>query len=172
MEELQWHEPAAYRRAVARQRGREGLWEAIKVAVITFFALIAVQGFSVLTRPDANRIGWPAMLTLALVVALLLAFGLPRFLLLFPNSIVILSKTGINNNIIGTGARIRFWLWEEISSCRISPLMLDGRNFLTLRLYGLDGQIMETFGLGDESMVVEIERLLRRHGKQREVDSV
>jgi uncharacterized RDD family membrane protein YckC len=110
-------------------------------------------------------------LALASVFALTLAFGLPRLLLLLPNSFVILSKEGINNNIVGVGATVRYWPWAEISSCRVSTTTLDGKKFLTLRLIDREGHDLASFGMRDRTLVDEIEGLLTRYGKRLEVDS-
>lgn len=167
MEDLQWHEPAAYRRAVARRQQRENPWKAVGFAGAAFLVVIALRA---LAAPNPNQIGWPATVVLAATLALFLAFGFPRLILLFPNSIVILSRKGINNNVVGNGASIRFWSWDKISSCRVSTASHEGREFRTLTIYGPDGREAATFGLRDAPTIDAIRRLLERHGKSLEVD--
>lgn len=166
MVQLRWHEPASYRRAVARRHGRAALWESCKFALVVFSLMVGIRALDGLGRANPNLIGWTGMLVLAASTALLVAFGLPAFLRLLPNSIVILSEKGINNNIIGLGASIRFWPWGEISSCGVSTVTLDGKQYRTLVAYGADGRELASFGLSDSLTLEEIQQLLKRYGKR------
>lgn len=171
MERLQWNEPASYRRAVARQRERQIPWESIKGAAFLFFVCIAARGSAEMGRPNPNLVGWGTTLVLAATVALLVAFGLPRLLLLLPNSIVILSDKGINNNIIGHGASLRFWPWSEISSCEISTVTLAGRQYRTLTAHDTNGREIASFGLKARPTTEELKQLLTRYEKHVNTDA-
>ena len=138
----------------------------MKFAAVAFLFIVGVRVWGEFENPNANLPDWGTTLVIAAVLALLLAFVLPRLLLLLPNSIVILSKKGVNNNIVvADGVRNRFWLWHEISFCSIAIETLGERRFETFSLYDLDGRVMATFGLPSKPKIEELAQMLRLYDK-------
>lgn len=162
MTDLKWHEPAAYRRAAHRV----SLLESIKFAAIVFVVVIGIRGLvEIRPNPNPNRPSWAASVLIAAAAAVFFAFGFPALLSFLPNSIVILSRKGVNNNIVGKGAKIHFWPWDEIASCAIATESFGQRGFRTLSLLGANGTELATFGMAEQPTNEEIAEFLRAHGK-------
>ena len=119
MSRLQWHEPAAYRRGLHIEHEAQHPWRTVRNVAICVIALLAMRGFVEVVHlrngQFPNRPGWLLSIPLAAIMGVIIGFWLPRLLLWLPGSIVILSKKGVNNNVIlGEGAHINFWPWERI----------------------------------------------------------
>ncbi|MBS0266831.1 MAG: hypothetical protein JSS02_33195 [Planctomycetes bacterium] len=165
-EKLQWHEPAAYRRACARRRSQEQPWERLKVAACIALGLLALYAYMVFTQPpQPNRPGWLVATVISAAGGFCSGYVFPWLILLMPNSIVILSPKGVNNNIIGYGARIRFWDWRGISGCRIGTDDIAGQSFRIIALLDGDGRELERFGLRADLDLQQVRSLLESHGK-------
>lgn len=164
MTPLQWHEPSAYRCALARQNKRERFWGSLKFVAFIFIVMIGVRAMGESGSSHPRLPGWLPTLLIASGVAVLLAFVLPWLLLRLPSSIIILSEKGVNNNLIGPGVKIYFWTWAEITSCSVSAVTIGERSFRTFGLHGANGQVLATFGVGDKPTAEEIEQYLNFYG--------
>jgi hypothetical protein len=165
LKKLQWHEPAAYRRAIARRETRERPWAATRYAAFVFFVLTGLRAIIGWTRPNPNLLGWPWSLAVAAAAAYFFAFLFPWLITLLPNSIVILSEKGVNNNVIGHGVTVRFWSWDKIEYATETQVELDGHVYRTLVLHDANGRVLETFGLRDKPALDEISQFLNEQGK-------
>ena len=145
------------------ERERENPWESLRFAGGVFLLLIALRFLG--GRGNPNLPGLPQTVLISLAAAFVIAYVFPWFLLLMPNSMVILSEKGVNNNIIGRGATIRFWPWTQIAYCALAEVVIRGREFRTLSLHAEDGSLLEQFGIPDNPQDHEIRSLLERHGK-------
>ncbi len=86
-------------------------------------------------------------------------------ILRLPNSIVIVSPKGINNNVVGKGVSIAFWPWKDISYFSSTLEIDDERPIETLSLHSLDGQVLATFGLSRKITLNEIEAYVQHQRK-------
>jgi hypothetical protein len=145
------------------KRERENPWESLRFAGAVFLALILLRYLGGRTNP--NLPGLPQTLLISLAAAFVIAYAFPWFLLLLPNSIVILSEKGVNNNIIGRGAAIRFWPWSQIAYCTLSSMGTGRKVFRILTLHSDDGNLLERFGIPNNPPDDEIRSLLKRYGK-------
>jgi len=164
--EIQWHEPAAYRRAMARQLQRKNPWEALKVTGFVFAGMMGLYAYvRFVPPPNPNRPGWLVATGIAVLTGVFAGYMFPWLLLLFPNSIVILSSKGINNNIVGHGVKIRFWAWDRVAACQIRIDTHEGQPFRTITLLNDADQELATFGLREKPTVDEIRDVLATYGK-------
>lgn len=166
MADLQWHEPRAFRRAEFRERQKQNPWEAPKTVVICFAVLFALGAFAKLGKPDnPNMLSWPWLAILSAGVGIGIAYLLPLLLGFTALSLVILSEKGINNNIVGHGATIYFWSWDEVAYCSIGEKVTGGKAYPCLVLHDSRGQLMENLALAAKPTEDEIRAWLQQRGK-------
>ena len=166
MKDLQWHEPAAYRRAIYYENERHDPWASAKFAGVAFLVML---GLRLLARsgPDTHPPGWPATIGVAAAVAVFLAYGLPAIMSLVPGSIVIVSDKGINNNVLaGRAWSIRFWPWDQISSCALHADDAGGRQYAVMSVYDNAGATLVTVALAASPSPSEIAQLFAVYGKE------
>jgi hypothetical protein len=173
VKQLRWHEPAAYRRLLFSEEERAHPWRVIGYIAAACVGLLALRGIVELGHLQngqfPNRPGWPASIALAAVGGIVIGYLLPRFLLLLPGSIVILSEKGVNNNVIGKGVMVRFWSWERIDHALIGSQTIRDREFSVMSLYDSHGDELVTLALRDSPGVAEIQQYFREHGKTCEI---
>jgi hypothetical protein len=165
MNELQWHEPRAFRRAEYRARLKQNPWEAPKTAAICFAVIFALGAMAKLGNPNPRMLSWPWLAVLAAGVGLGIAYLLPLLLGYISLSIVILSEKGVNNNIVGHGATIYFWSWDEVAYCSFSEATTGGKAYPCLVLHDQDGEVLAQLALGTKPSAQEIQTWLERHKK-------
>lgn len=163
--QLQWQEPRAFRRAEYRERQKQNPWDAPKTAAVSFAIILALRGFVGLTRPNANLLGWGPITLLALAVGFVVAYVLPFALGYLAVSLVILSEKGVNNNIVGHGATIYFWPWDQIGHCSFDQKTTGGRSFACLFLHDHQGEVIEALALPEKPPREEIQSWLHQCGK-------
>ena len=113
-----------------------------------------------------NRPGWPFSIALAVVLGVIVGYWFPWFMSLLPGSIVILSKKGVNNNVIrGEAVAVKFLPWDKIDHARFWKQSVRGREFTVLSLHDSDGKELATFALGERPGVAEIEAYFQEQGK-------
>jgi hypothetical protein len=172
---LRWHEPAAYRRLLFYEQGRAHPWRTIGQIAAAGFGLLILRGVVELGHLQngqfPNRPGWPASIALAAALGIVIGYLLPRFLMLLPGSIVILSEKGVNNNDLGKGLSIRFWSWERIDHARISSQTVRDREFTVMSLFDNNGNELATLALRDLPSVAEIRAYFREHGKSCDIST-
>jgi hypothetical protein len=166
VDQLKWHEPRAYRRALFRESERRNPWDASKFAAGAFALILGLRVMAGLGRANPNLPGWLPTVGIALAVAVFAAFVLPWLISLVSISLVILSEKGINNNIIGRGATIYFWPWDRVACCSTSVTSVGGRSYRTFSLHDDQGDVLATFGLPETPTAEEIRDYLQRHGKE------
>lgn len=170
---LQWTEPPAYRRAVAWAADRKHAWKALYPVTAIFVGILAVRGlvefFHWTGGNYPNRPGWLPSAGIALAGAIAFGLVLPRLLLYLPNSNVILSEKGINNNVVGRGTRVTFWSWDKIGYGRVEFVDANGMEYPVLTVYAVDHAIVATLGLRAQPTPSEIAAFFRRHGKELDV---
>ena len=162
METLQWHELIAYSR-----NQRTKLKDSAKSAGILFLACLGARFLGgTHPAPDAHPPEWGNTIAGAIGISLLLAYGLPALLSLFPSSFVILSDKGINNNqMMRWGWKIRFWAWKQIASCSFGNDLVSGKNYRVLRLHDAHGHTLTTIAISRKPTEQEIVESLQTHGK-------
>jgi len=168
MRQLQWHEPAAYRRAIYYENERKDPLSSLKFAGIVFLVMLGSR-YMVGLRPDpdAHPPGWAITIGIAAGVALLAAYGLPALMSLMPGSIVILSDKGVNNNVhTGRGWSIRFWPWEQIDHLSAHTDNAGAKDYEVVTLHGIDGVALVTLALDGKVALKDIEEYALRRGKQ------
>ncbi len=165
MKRLQWHEPVAYRRAVVRQNERTNCWESIKYLVVVFAGIIGFRAYLGWSQPNGNQPAWGVVIAIAAVASIAIYF-VPRLFALLPNSIIILSDQGVNNNLVGPGVEVRFVPWAQIGHAVATTVSLEGRTYPALQLRAPDGRLLGTFGLRETPTVEEIRQFFRQHGKE------
>ncbi|HLJ55237.1 MAG TPA: hypothetical protein VKT77_09365 [Chthonomonadaceae bacterium] len=167
MKPLQWHEPAAYRRAKHYALERSNPWRSAGFAGVAFLVMLALRAMAQ-HGPDAHPPPWPQSVAVAAVLALVVAYALPALALLLPGSIVILSEKGVNNNVMaGRGWSIRFWAWDKIARAAIEPDTAGGRTYRTLALYDAGGGRLAALAIPDRLDAAEIDAFLSRYGNAR-----
>jgi len=168
MRELQWHEPAAYRRAIYYENERKDPLISLKFAGIVFVVMLGLRYFVGLRPdPDAHPPGWGVTAAIAAGVAVFTAYGLPAMMSLMPGSIVILSDKGVNNNVhTGRGWSIRFWPWEEIDHLSAHMDTAGGKAYQVIALHGSDDAALVTLALGTKTTLQDVEEYALRRGKQ------
>ena len=168
MDHLQWQEPKAFRRAEYRARQKQNPWESPKTAVICFAVIFALGAFAKLGKPDnPNMLTWPWLALLSAAVGIGIAYLLPLMLGYISVSLVILSEKGINNNIVGRGATIYFWSWDEVAYCSFGEKVTGGKSFPCLLLYADDGQVLVELALAVKPSAEEVRAWLEKRGKFR-----
>jgi hypothetical protein len=168
MKQLQWHEPAAYRRAIFYSNERKDPASSLKYAGLVFLVMAGLR-LIVPNTPDSHPPPWAASLAVAAGVALIAAYGMPALMSILPGSIVILSEKGVNNNVVtGRGVGIRFWPWERIAFCSASADTVGGRTYELLSFYGPDRELLWTAALAGRPPMWEIEQYLLQYGKRLE----
>ena len=81
MGQLQWHEPASYRRAIYFHNERTRPLDSAKFAITAFLILIGLRLLVGLhPDPDAHPPGPGITVAVAFVFALLVAYGLPALM--------------------------------------------------------------------------------------------
>lgn len=166
MANLQWHEPRAFRRAEYRERQQRNPWESPKTAVICFAVLFALGAFAKLGKPDnPNMLTWPWLAILSAAVGIGIAYLLPLMLGFMAVSLVTLSEKGINNNIVGYGATIYFWSWDNISDCSFGEKTTAGKSFPCLLLHDHQGRVVAHLALAEKPSPEEVRAWLQRHDK-------
>lgn len=166
MKQLQWHEPAAYRRAIFYSNERKDPTSSLKLAGFVFLLMLGLR-LIVPSQPDAHPPGWPASLALAVGVALVVAYGMPALMSILPGSIVILSEKGVNNNVMtGRGVNIRFWPWDKIAYGSASAETVGGRTYELLSFYGHNEELLWTAAVAGRPPMWEIEQYLLQYGKR------
>lgn len=166
MKEMQWHEPAAYRRAIYYENERNSPLSSLKFAGTAF---LAVLGFRLLAGlgPDSHAPPWPPSFAVAAGVALTAAYGLPALMSLMPGSIVILSDKGVNNNVhTGRGWSIRFWSWDEIESYSLTIDTAGGKSYDVFHLHDGRGEVLVTLALKNQGSMSEVQGYFAAHGKR------
>jgi len=163
---LQWHEPAAYRRAIYYENERRNPLDSVKLAGIVFAVMCGLRFLAGL-GPESHPPPWPPSAALALGVALIVAYGLPGLMSLMPGSMVILSDKGLNNNVhTGRGWSIRFWPWDEIDHCSTAVELAGGKTYDTISFWNSNGELLVTLALKDHSTLGEVGRVLQSKNKQ------
>ena len=165
MKDLRWHEPAAYRRALANQQGHTNRLGSIKFAAWVVLISLGARGLGGLENRNPNLPGWTSTIVGVAITAVLLAFFMHLVTQFLPSSSVVLSPNGVNNNIIGHGATMYFWPWNDISYCSAAVETFADKRFTTFSVHGVNGQTLATFGLGHKPSIAEITQLLHLHGK-------
>lgn len=165
MKELQWHEPAAYRRGIYYENERHDPLSSLKFAGTAFLIVLGLRflaGFG----PDAHPPPWPPSVGVAAGIALFAAYGLPAIMSLIPGSIVILSDKGINNNVLtGRVWSIRCWSWDEIAACASYTDTVGGRAYPVVAVLDHDGETLVTVALAPRVSLPEVEAYLVAHGR-------
>lgn len=166
MKDLQWHEPAAYRRAIYYQNERADPLNSLKFAGVTFLLMLGFR-YLVGTGPNPNPPPWPTSILVATAVAVFMAYGVPALMSLLPGSIVILSEKGINNNVMtGRGWSIRFWPWDEIAYCSTAVDTAGGKDYDVITVHDNTGHILATLALSGRPPLAAVEGYLYAHGKK------
>lgn len=165
MDQLQWHEPRAFRRAEYRERQQGDPWDAPKTAAIGFGVIFVLGAMAKIGNPNPNMLSWPWLVILALGVGVGITYLLPLMLGYISLSIVILSAKGINNNIVGHGATIYFWSWDEAAYCSIGETTTGGKTYPCLVLHDLNGGVLARLALAKKPSAEEVREWLERHGK-------
>ncbi len=167
MKQLQWHEPAAYRRALflARMRSHPMKSQSLAFAAAVFAAMLALRAI-VDRNPEAHPPGILPSIAIALMIALVAVYGLPLFITLLPGSIVILSEKGVNNNVIlGWGVRIHFWAWEKISYCVAGVQTVNGNSYQIITLHGSNDEALTTVALAQKPTLNDVAAYLASRDK-------
>jgi hypothetical protein len=168
METLQWHEPSAFRRAEYRDRQKQKPWEAPKTAAICFGVILGLRGLAGM-RPNPNMLSWGWIALLAAGVGLGIAYLLPFALGYLARSVVILSEKGVNNNIVGHGATIYFWSWDEIAYCTLGEPARGGRSYPCLLLHDHQRTLMACLALAEKPSPDDVRAWLQSNDKFAEV---
>ena len=166
MKDLQWHEPAAYRRAIFYENEKQDPLSSLKFAGAAFGFMLGLR-FLAGTGPDAHPPPWwPHSVGVALAVAIFAAYGLPGLMSLLPGSIVILSDKGVNSNkIAGRGWIIRFWPWDEIAYGSLTTDTAGGKVYQVLCLHGADNHVLATLALSPRATMHQIQPYFSANGK-------
>lgn len=164
MDALQWHEPRAFRRAEYRDRQKKNPWESPRTAALCFGVILALRGLAGM-RPNPNQISWGLTVLLAAVVGLAVAYLLPFALGYLSVSVVILSEKGVNNNIVGHGATMYFWSWDEIARCTLGEAVRGGKSYPCLLLHDHEENLMACLALAEKPTPQEIRAWLQHYGK-------
>jgi hypothetical protein len=162
---LKWHEPNQYRRAQLKEYESNNPWNAIKFFATAFLIILGLRFLAGLGAPNPNLPSWEATLGIAFISALVLAFIFPILISRIAISIVILSEKGVNNNIIGHGASLYYWPWEQVAYCSMGTIELHDKSYRTLSLHDESDSILATFGIPEKPTEVEIQECLRLYGK-------
>ena len=149
---------------------RENPWESTKFAGVAFVVILALC--YMMESGKANLPSWPKTVAIASLFAVFTAYVLPWLILRLPNSIVILSAKGVNNNVIGRGSRITFWPWSDIVFFSTSVETCDDRPVETITLHGQDGQSLANFGLSGKPTLDEVSQFLQGFGKPLRNDEI
>ena len=162
MQQLLWHEPAKYRRAKYRQHEKANPLESVKFGAFAFAVILALRALAGLhPASDKHPPEWPATAVGALAFALIAAYGMPRIIGLFANSIVIISDKGVNNNTVGRGVTVRFWAWDKIDYCYAWTETLYGAAYPVISFCDAAGIVLATLCLNDKVSLQQIEAALQ-----------
>ncbi len=167
MQELQWKQPVAYRRAVYREFRRLNPFLFQARSGLLFGTLLAFGGMFFVTS-HAPLLYWLIFVVCALLVSQLVY----RFLPLssgFGNLTIILSEAGVQTFRFLAFQRIpgELWPWERVGRCRAALKEIAGQKVPVLIIESWESREMATFGLGQRPNVAEIRNWLK--GVQREL---
>lgn len=116
--------------------------------------------------PNPNQPDWYVTTALATFTAFLLVYLLPTVQDFLPNSLVILSEKGINNNIVKGGVHISFIPWDRIGKAVIDPVELDGSVYLAISIYSPSDNHIVTYGVGKKTPIGEIREYFHLFSKE------
>ncbi len=164
MVQLRWKEPVAYKRAVARQHGLPGSFNVWRpLPFMLGIMAVGLAGAAFHNKPAFGS--WPLTVALLAGVGFLVAYGLPILAALDANLIVI-SHRGVGRRVMyGAGVRLECWPWEEVASCSLESVTLDGRPYQVLRVHSSEGS-SATFGLAPNVDVARLQAALAANGQQ------
>lgn len=155
-DKLSWNEPRAYRRACYRESPKSSLRENLKFSVMAFAVLMGLRALSGLGKANPNLPSWGMTTLICLASAIFIGFVFPWLISLIAASIVHLSDKGINNNIVGHGATLYFWRWDQVAECELTQRIVGGQSFNVLNLIDADGMILASLGLAATPTPAEI----------------
>lgn len=164
MNQLKWTEPRPYRRETFRQSDNNSFGKSLKFAGISFLILLGVRLIAGMGNANPQIPDWISTIGIACITALFLAFAFPWLIGLFEVSNVFLSAKGINNNIVGHGATLYFWPWDEIAYCRFSEQVIRGIRYPTVSLFDHQDQLLTTFGIPTEAIRDSIQAFFEQNG--------
>ena len=164
MSQLLWREPRAYRRAKYNQLEKLDPWWSISFALFTFLTLIGFRFLAGL-RPErgAHPPEWSLSIAMAFLLALFIAYVLPRLVGLMANSLVILSEKGVNHNSVWGGVTIRFWQWSRVAFCYIWTERINHDTYPVLSFCDEQGVVLTTVCCGEMVSLSDIEAFLNAY---------
>lgn len=166
MGRLQWNEPKAYHRCRSRRHKLRNPWDSAKFAATAFLMILGIRVFAEFERANPDLPGWMPTLVIAAAIALFFGFVFPVLISFISISVVVLSESGVNNNVVGHGATLNFWPWSEIAYCSTSVANVGNRSFQTLSLHDAHENVLATFALANSPTVEEVREWLNELGKR------
>jgi hypothetical protein len=165
---IQWEEPAAFIRAVARSKGATlSRWQQVAIgvgaAIVVFLLTLGFEWFFFwLHKKD---LGVPAYFyVVAPVISGIVAGFFPTMLGVIPATIILTDKGIHRNKPIGQHMDLRFWPWESVTGMAIENVEYAGEVHRVLVVKFRDQFEEVLLGLGKAS-VDEIRAAARQVGK-------
>lgn len=159
---LRWKEPASFKRALAREQGvQPNPW----YPFLFMIGIMAVCLGGVAYHNNPWLGSWLLTVVLAAVAGFLIAYGVPFFASLDPNLIVI-TERGVGRRVLqGGSVRLECWPWEEIESCQLDSITLEGNTYSVLAVHSYEGELA-LFALGPKVEIKDLKNALETQGKQ------
>lgn len=159
---LQWREPLAYYRALAREEGIKKN-PFIPVLIVLAFVAFAVGWALYHGRPLENS--WALTIGLSSGTGFLMAYVLP-FILSFASDTITLTDDGIERKgIKGTEISWEKLRWEDVSAARLEWVEVEGQQFQLLILE-VGGKELAGAPLPDTLSVKRLRAIFANHGIQ------
>ncbi len=157
---LRWKEPAAFKRAIARQDGEKpNRW--YQLLFTLGIVAVGLGGAAFHNQPAFDS--WPITFALAAGCGSMIAFGVPFIAARDPNLIVI-TERGIGRRMLrGTGVVLEAWPWEQIAFCSLESMSLESRSYDVLVVTLHDGAPV-VLALSSKVGVSDLAAAISAHG--------
>ena len=169
MPNVQWNEPAAFKRNYPKPTPWIDKAAHIRFGVVTVAVLLLRVLFG-----SENSYGWGPMLLIALMVGAVFGYGIPLIFKIAPANVIV-SAQGINHNGWGLIADVwpavqqTFYDWQTFTAANLETMKAGDQSFRVLHIKDPTGKTVALIALAQKVDESALRAKFGEHGKQLQI---